>query len=90
MIYVRVRCGVDPARVRVSAPVCLAESTEPFAMATPPNTFKRPKDRRKRSPGKRVAVSEEARKAYEETMRQIDERERQHAQFLPDEHKGKR
>ena len=58
--------------------------------AEPSNTFKRPKDRRKPSPGKRVAVSEETRKAYEETMRQKAERVQKHEQFLPDEHKGKR
>jgi hypothetical protein len=40
------------------------------------NTFKRAKDRRKPSPGKRIVVSDETRKGYEETMRQIVERER--------------
>jgi hypothetical protein len=58
-------------------------------MATPPNTFKRPKARRKTPPGKSVAISEEARKTYEDTMRQMDERER-HQQLLPEEHKRKR
>ena len=59
-------------------------------MATPPNTFKRPKDRRKSSPAKRVTISEEARKAYEETIRQKAERAQNHEQFLPNEHRGKR
>ncbi len=53
-------------------------------------TFKPVKDRRKRAPVKRVAVSPDARQAYEETMRERDQREREHTQFLPEEHKGKR
>ena len=53
-------------------------------------TFGRATDRRKKAPVKRVAVSPEARKAYEDTMREQDKRGRDHTQFLPDEYKGKR
>jgi hypothetical protein len=53
-------------------------------------TFGPVKDRRKKAPVKRVTVSAEARKAYEDTIRQQDQRGREHTQFLPDEYKGKR
>jgi hypothetical protein len=53
-------------------------------------TFGRVTDRRKKAPVKRVVVSAEARKAYEDTMREQDKRGRDHTQFLPDEYKGKR
>lgn len=59
---------------------------EHTAMAVPPNTYKRAKDRRRPSPGKHIAVSEETRKAYEDKVRQIEERER----FLSDDRKSKR
>ena len=53
-------------------------------------TFKAAKDRRKKAPVKRVAISPEARQAYEDTMRQRDQRDHEHTQHLPEEHKGKR
>ncbi len=52
--------------------------------------FKPAKDRRKKAPVKRVVVSAEARKAYEDTIRERDKRDRDHTQFLPEDHKGKR
>ena len=52
--------------------------------------FKRAKDPRKRSPGKRVVVSEEARKAYAQAIQLQEERDRGHAAFLPNDLKGKR
>jgi hypothetical protein len=54
------------------------------------STFKPVKDRRKSAPVKRVTVSVDARKAYEDAIRQRDERERDHTRFLPDDRKGKR
>ena len=57
---------------------------------SPPNTFGPAKKRRKKAPVKRVILSDEARKAYEDGVRERDERERQHLQFLPDDMKGKR
>lgn len=54
------------------------------------STFKPAKDRRKSAPVKRVTMSAEARKAYEDAIRQRDERERDHTRFLPDDRKGKR
>ena len=54
------------------------------------NTYKPVKDRRKSAPVKRVTMSAEARKAYEEEIRQRDERERDHTRFLPEDRKGKR
>jgi hypothetical protein len=57
---------------------------------SPPDKFKRAKAVRKRSPGKRVVVSDDARKAYEETIRLREARAREHDVFLPDDLKGKR
>ena len=57
---------------------------------TTASTFKPVKDRRKSAPVKRVTVSVDARKAYEDAIRQRDERERDHTRFLPDDRKGKR
>jgi hypothetical protein len=54
------------------------------------STFKPVKERRKSAPVKHLTVSAEARKAYEETIRQREERERDHTRFLPDDRKGKR
>jgi hypothetical protein len=59
-------------------------------MATTPDKFKPAKERRKASPGKRVAVSEEERRAYEEAVRRMEDRERAHVQFLPDDLKRRR
>jgi hypothetical protein len=53
-------------------------------------TFRPVKDRRKKAPVRRVAVSAEARKIYEDSIREQDKRGRDHTQFLPDEFKGKR
>ncbi len=53
-------------------------------------TFKRPKDRRKAAPVRRVAISPEARQAYEDAIRERDQRDRDRSQHLPDEHKRKR
>jgi hypothetical protein len=55
-----------------------------------PSTYKPPKERRKKAPVKHIAVSVEARQAYENTIRERDQRGRDHTQFLPEEHKGKR
>ncbi len=57
---------------------------------TPPNTFGPARTRRKAAPVRRVVVSDEVRKAYEDDMRERDKREREHGQFLPDDMKGKR
>jgi hypothetical protein len=59
-------------------------------MTTTPDKFKRAKAPRRASPGKRVTVSEEQRRAYEETVRGIEDREREHARFLPNDLKSKR
>lgn len=59
-------------------------------MAETSETFKRAKDRRKSAPVKRIAVSEETRRAYEDAVKLRDQRERDHTRFLPDEMKGKR
>ena len=56
----------------------------------PPSIFGPAKKRRKKSPVKRVAVSDEVRKGYEDIARERDKREREHLQFLPDDMKGKR
>jgi len=58
--------------------------------ATPPSTFGPAKKRRKKAAVKRIVVSDEVRKAYEDDMRERDKREREHLQFLPDDMKGKR
>ncbi len=58
--------------------------------AKPPETFKPVRDRRKAAPVKRIAISAESRQAYEDTMRERDKRDREHTQFLPHEHKGRR
>lgn len=57
---------------------------------TPPNTFGPTKKRRKKAPVKRVILTDEARKAYEDSVREQDKREREHGQFLPSDIKGKR
>lgn len=57
---------------------------------SPPNTFGPANKRRKRSPVKRVVVSDELRKTYEDAARERDKREREHLQFLPDDMKGGR
>ncbi|MCW5714645.1 MAG: hypothetical protein KIT43_09060 [Bauldia sp.] len=59
-------------------------------MPTPPNTFGPVKDRRKRAPVKRITVSPEARKAYEDEMKERERRERELTRFLPDEMKTRR
>jgi hypothetical protein len=56
----------------------------------PPNTFGPIKDRRKSAPVKRITISAEARKIYEDEMREREKREREITRFLPDEMKGKR
>lgn len=57
---------------------------------TPPNTFGPAAKRRKKAPVKRVVITDELRKTYEDTVRERDRREREHGQFLPDDQKGKR
>ena len=52
--------------------------------------FKAPRDRRKAAPVKRVAISPEVRQAYEDAMRERDQRDRDHTQHLPDDFKRKR
>lgn len=56
----------------------------------PPSVFGPAKQRRNKAPVKRVVVSDEVRKAYEDAARERDKREREHGQFLPDDMKGKR
>lgn len=56
----------------------------------PSNIFGPAKKRRKKAPVKRVVVSDDVRRAYEDDMRERDKREREHLQFLPDDMKGKR
>jgi hypothetical protein len=64
---------------------------ERIQMATsPPNTFGPAKKRRKKAPVKRVFISDEVRKGYEDAARERDRRELEHLQFLPDDMKGKR
>jgi hypothetical protein len=46
------------------------------------NTYKRAKAPRKRQPVKNVTLSEDARRAYEDMMKQRDERERSYATHL--------
>lgn len=59
-------------------------------MATPPpKTFGPSKDRRKSAPVKRVTVSPETRKAYEDAIRDREQRDKAQA-HLPDDMKGKR
>jgi len=60
------------------------------AMAVAPEKFKRAKARRRTEPAKRVTASEEERKAYEDTARRMEDREREHTQFLPDDIKRRR
>ena len=59
-------------------------------MTTTPEKFKRAKPTRRSSPGKRVTVSAEERRAYEETAQRIGDREREHGQFLSEDLKRKR
>lgn len=59
-------------------------------MAAAPEKFKRAKARRRTEPGKRVAASEEERKAYEDMARRMENRDREHTQFLPDDIKRRR
>jgi len=54
-----------------------------------PGTYRKAKARKK-APVKRVQISEEERRAYEETMRAHDQREREHGQYLPDDVKTRR
>ena len=58
--------------------------------ASLPSTFGPAKKRRKTAPVKRITVSDEVRKGYEDDARERDKREREHLQFLPDDMKGKR
>jgi hypothetical protein len=51
-------------------------------MTEPSDHFKKA-PRKKAAPVKRVALSAEARKAYEEMMQSRDERDRSYGQFLP-------
>jgi hypothetical protein len=48
------------------------------------------KPRQKTPPGKRVAMSAEAKQAYEELIRARDERERTYERHLPQESKTRR
>jgi hypothetical protein len=50
----------------------------------------RPQPRRKKAPGKRVTMSDEAKRAYEDTMRQRDERERTYGRHLAESDKKAR
>lgn len=45
--------------------------------------------RKQKAPVKRVALSAEARQAYEDLVRTRDERDRSYGQHLPAENKGK-
>ena len=71
--------------------MCEAPTTKEDRMVnSTPNTFGPAKTRRKKAPVKRVIVSDEVRKGYEDAVRERDKREREHLQFLPDDMKGKR
>ncbi|WP_156953340.1 hypothetical protein [Afifella pfennigii] len=59
-------------------------------MTGSPQTYKKAKDRRKKTPVKRVQLSAEERSAYEDAMREHDRREREHGQFLPNDLKRRR
>ena len=51
-------------------------------MAEPPDTFKRA-PKRKAVRGKHVSMSPEAKKAYEQLMKERDEREKTYSRHLP-------
>jgi hypothetical protein len=50
-------------------------------------TFKRAKPRQRTAPAKRVSLSAEDRKAYEELLQSRDERGRSYEQYLPSDKK---
>ncbi|MGV8839578.1 MAG: hypothetical protein ACWA6X_04665 [Bauldia sp.] len=58
-----------------------------MATTPPSKTFGPAKARRKSAPVKRITVSPEARKAYEDEMREREKRERELTRFLPDDMK---
>jgi hypothetical protein len=61
-------------------------------MAANKGPYRPPKSPRKAAPVKQVVLSEEAKRAYEELLRQRDERERtygRHVQVAKSTHKGK-
>ena len=59
-------------------------------MAETDNTYKSPKDRRKKAPVKRVTLSAEAREKYEQELRERELREKTYGQHLHEQNKGKR
>ncbi|MCW5696534.1 MAG: hypothetical protein KIS96_07340 [Bauldia sp.] len=57
--------------------------------ATPPEKYKRASNRRKAAPVKKVTLSPEALKAYEDLVQERDKRE-ERGRFLPEEFRSKR
>jgi hypothetical protein len=60
------------------------------ALSETSERFKRAKARKKPVPVKRVVLSAEDKKAYEDLVRGRDERERDYGRHLAEERKGKR
>jgi hypothetical protein len=58
-------------------------------MTGPTETFKRAKPRQRTAPAKRVVLSPEDRKAYEELAQSRDEREKNYTRHLPADKKGR-
>ncbi|WP_210484192.1 hypothetical protein [Microvirga antarctica] len=58
-------------------------------MSQPTDTFKRAKPRQRTAPAKRVILSAEDRKAYEELAKARDERERNYTFHLPADMKNR-
>lgn len=58
-----------------------------MATTPPSNTFGPAKVRRKSAPVKRITVSPEAKKAYEDQLREREKREKELGQFLPEDMK---
>ena len=56
-------------------------------MAGPTETFKRAKPRQRTAPAKRVVLSPEDKKAYEELAQSRDEREKNYTRHLPADRK---
>ncbi|MBK1624262.1 MULTISPECIES: hypothetical protein [Hyphomicrobiales] len=59
-------------------------------MSTEPQLYKKAKDRRKKAPVKRVQLSAEERRAYEELMQERQKRDKEHTQFLPEDRQTRR
>jgi hypothetical protein len=58
-------------------------------MSTPNQQYKRAKPRQRTAPAKRVALTPEAKAAYETLAQDRDERERNYDRHLPSDKKGR-